>query len=126
MEFHSHGVAGGIWSGLLEAAVPPARLCVLHEGEAVAEAALTGPGGGPWQVRAELPGGVICDGIHSLLLVAGQGGAGDAPGMGARVLGRLDLRAGRPLAGDLLAEIAQLRAEMDMLKREFRRLATEG
>lgn len=126
MEFHSHGVKGGVWSGLLQASEAPVRLCVLHEGEVVAEAmtAVTAEGG--WQVTAELPGRVIRDGVYSLLLVEAQGGPGDPPGVTAQVLGRLDLRAGQALPVDLLAEIAQLRAEMDMIKREFRRLAAEG
>ena len=49
-----------------------------------------------------------------------------APGPGAPVLGRLDLRAGQPLAQDVLAEIALLRAELELMKREFRRLAAGG
>ncbi len=127
MEFHSHGVACGIWSGRLETAKPPARLCVLHEGEVVAEAALTPDVGGEgWLVRVELPGRVIRDGVHSVLLIAAQGRPGDPPGIAAQVLGRLDLCAGQPLPADLLAEIAQIRAELDMIKREFRRLAMDG
>lgn len=125
MEFHSHGVSGGVWSGILQAVQAPARLCVLHEGEVVAEAALSAADGA-WLVQAELPGRVIGNGVFSLLLVAAQGGPGDPPGVAAQVLGRLDLRAGLPLSADLLAEIAQLRAELDMIKREFRRLAVEG
>ena len=41
----------------------------------------------------------------------------------ARVLARLTLVAGAVAGDELLAEVAQLRAELDLLKREFRRLA---
>jgi hypothetical protein len=39
------------------------------------------------------------------------------------VLARLTLVAGAVAGDELLAEVAQLRAELDLLKREFRRLA---
>ncbi|MEH6785950.1 MAG: hypothetical protein V7673_01390 [Paracoccus sp. (in: a-proteobacteria)] len=123
MHFDSHGIAGGIWRGTLTGSLS-GRLCIAHEGEVVAEARATGPDGGPWQIEVELPGSVISDGITSLLLLACE--AGMAPGPGAPVLGRLDLRAGQPLAQDVLAEIALLRAELELMKREFRRLAAGG
>lgn len=123
MQFDSHGVSGGIWRGTLSGALPQ-RLCITHAGEIVAEARVSGPATGPWKIEADLPGSVISDGVHTLLLVACAEGA--TPGPGAPVLGRLDLRAGQPFAEDVLAEIALLRAELDLMKREFRRLAAEG
>lgn len=115
MKFESHGVSGGCWNGALQAANPPAALSVLHRGEVVAEASLRDAGPGVWAVSVSLPPAVIDQGAHSLLLVAGD-----------EVLSSLALIAGTVAGDDLLAEVAQLRAELDLLKREFRRLAAGG
>ena len=120
MQFDDLGLSDGIWRGMLHAPAAPARLCVMDEGRIVADATLKGDAKGPWQVEAELPASVMSEGIRSLLLVVCDE---DGPRPGASALGRLDLRAGRPLDQDLLAEIALLRAELDLLKREFRRYA---
>ena len=120
MHFENHGVSGGNWRGTLTGRMP-LRLCVTCSGEVVASARISGPASGPWQVDVDLPGSVLSDGTHSMLLVTcGEDGQ---PGPGAPVLGRLDLRMGQPLAEDLIAEIALLRAELDLIKREFRRFA---
>lgn len=103
MRFESHGVLAGCWNGALQASGQPPRLSVVHRGQVVAEAALRDAGSGIWAVTAALPASVIDDGVHSLLLVAGTAAG-----------------------GDLLAEVAQLRAELDLLKREFRRFAAGG
>lgn len=121
MTFESLGVAGGCWSGTLHAANPPASLAVVHRGQVVAQARAQGAGPGLWAVTADLPSVVIDEGVHSLLLVAGEP---DAPA--SQVLGSLTLIAGRVAGEDVLAEVAQLRAELDLLKREFRRLAAGG
>lgn len=126
MKFQCEGISGGVWSGVVTSDSAPGRLCVLCEGQVVAEAALTGPVEGPWRMRADLPGRVISDGVQTLLLCPAMGAAGDAVGPDAPVIGRLDIRAGKPVEPDLLAEIALLRAEMDLMKREFRRLASGG
>ena len=117
MVFDCHGVSGGCWMGQLACDAPPDRLAVVHRGQVVAEARLAPAGEGAWSVAADLPGAVIDQGVHGLLLVAGPGDAA------AQVLGRLTLIAGTAAGDELLAEVAQLRAELDLLKREFRRLA---
>lgn len=115
MKFESHGVFAGCWTGALLADSPPGPLTVVHRGQAVATATLRDAGPGAWSVTADLPAHVIEEGTHSLLLVAGD-----------KVLARLTLVAGTAAGDDLLAEVAQLRAELDLLKREFRRFAAGG
>lgn len=86
-----------------------------------------GVAGGCWTgaLRADRqpdpPGTVIDQGAHGLLLVAGEPGA-----PGSQVLARLTLVSGQVAGDELLAEVAHLRAELDLLKREFRRLAAGG
>lgn len=121
MTFEDHGVSAGCWTGALQAKAPPAGLCVVHRGKVVAQARLRNAGPGAWSVAADLPAEVIDRGVHGLLLVAGDPGA-----PGSQVLASLTLVAGTVAGADLLAEVAQLRAELDLLKREFRRLAAGG
>lgn len=124
--FESFGVRGGVWSGRLSAAECPGRVCAVLMGEVVAEARLTPEGEGAWGVALDLPGALISDGIVSLILVADDAAPGAPADPKSRHLGRLNLAAGRPLADDLLAELAELRAELELLKREFRRFAAGG
>lgn len=115
MNFESHGVSAGCWTGALHSPTPPGPLSVTHHGSVVAQATLRQAGPGIWAVAADLPPSVIDNGAHSLLLVAGD-----------TVLASLTLIAGTVAGDDLLAEVAQLRAELDLMKREFRRFAADS
>ena len=119
MKFESHGVMAGCWNGALHGAATPPELSVVHRGQVVATAALRDAGPGVWSV--DLPASVIDNGAHGLLLVAG-----DPESAASQVLGSLTLVAGTVAGDDLLAEVAQLRAELELLKREFRRFAAGG
>lgn len=124
LNFESYGLKSGTWSGLLTAANAPERVYLAYYGEPVAAAKLSPAGVGQWDVSVELPVSVLSDGIQSLLLVADSGAEGDAPQADAQHLGHLNLMAGASLDDDIMAEVRLLRAEIDMIKREFRRLAS--
>lgn len=116
LQFESHGVRGGTWRGRLSGGTAPERVILSHHGETLAEATLT-PDAEGWQVEVDLPGTVVSDGMQTLMLLAETG---SEP---ALTLARLALLAGRPLEDDLLAEIAALRAELELVKRELRKMA---
>lgn len=124
MEFDSYGLQRGIWSGALKAATPPERIMLFHQGVAVAEARLT-PGGdaGIWLVSVPLAPELLSDGVQSFILMAGNNRAGDAASV---QIGSLQLVSGKMPEADLLAEISLMRAELDLLKREIRRLGRRG
>ncbi len=125
LQFENHGLKAGIWTGMLTAAQAPARVALVHLGEVVALANLSAAEGeGLWQVTVELPASFLSDGAHSLILIADGGKEAEAPQPDAVQLDRLHLMAGAPLEHELVAEIKLMRAELDLLKREFRRLAT--
>lgn len=124
--FDSHGVRGGVWTGRLTATEAPARVCVTSRGEVVAEARLSEAGGNGWDVRVDLPAAVIGEGVTSLVMVACDSAAGEPVDPSSTRLARLNLAAGKALDDDLDAEIAMLRSEVELLKREFRRFATRG
>ncbi|MBM3605802.1 MAG: hypothetical protein FJX25_13970 [Alphaproteobacteria bacterium] len=123
LQFENHGLKGGLWHGRVTGAeTPPARIVLVHQGEVLAEARLTADGPKAWLVEVDLPGEALSDGVQTLLLQADDGAEGSATGAGALLLARLPVTAGRPLDHDLIAEITALRAELELVKRELRRL----
>ena len=124
--FTSAGLRGGVWHGTLRAETAPPRIALICNGTVaggVEVAATNEPG--LWRVTAPLPPGCLSDGAQTFVLIADDGTGDEPPRPGAARLGRLAIIAGTPLADDLVAEIALLRAEIELLKREFRRLTTE-
>jgi hypothetical protein len=65
-------------------------------------------------VRVPIPAQLLTEGVQTVLLQTGD-----------TVLAQFSLIAGTPLDDDLRAEIGLLRAELDLLKRAFRRHCTE-
>lgn len=125
-QFESHGLKAGAWSGVLTAETAPGRVFLAHLGEVVSIAHLTEAGEGQWQVSVDVPPGLLADGINTLILLADNGEESEAPQSDAVQLDRLNVMAGAPLDDSLLAEVQLLRAELELLKREFRRFATPG
>ena len=124
-QFENHGLKSGIWSGLLTAKEAPKRVALIHQGDILSIARLEAAhGGGSWQVSVDLPNTVLTDGIHSLILIADAGQENEPPLPDSVQLDSLHLMAGAPLEHELTAEIQLIRAELDLLKREFRRLAS--
>lgn len=113
--FDDTGLQAGLWTGILHAPAAPARLTLTHQGRDLAEASVTPAGPGRFAVAAPVPASVLGDGVTTLSLMAG-----------ADVLAHLHIAAGQPVEADLRADIALIRAELDLLKRELRRLATGG
>jgi hypothetical protein len=117
MELTKTRLAGGIWEGELTAPADSApTLAVTHLGEALDGVTLDPQGPGRWLVRIAIPVGVLADGVQTILVA--DAATGDR-------LGRIVLIAGDALDDDLRADVDLLRAELDMLKRAFRRHCVE-
>jgi len=69
-----------------------------------------------WEVRVPIPAQLISDGLQSFVI--------SNPDTG-ETLESFAILAGDALADDIRAEIGLLRAELDMLKRAFRRHCAE-
>lgn len=69
-----------------------------------------------WNLHVPVPSHAVADGVHSFVI---YDGATDTK------LGDFTLIAGEAAADDLRAEVELLRAELDMLKRAFRRHCLE-
>lgn len=106
----------GVWEGLLEDPAPgagdPAIRVLLAdrpiEGVTLEEKAEPGR----WQLRFPVPARLLGDGCHTFVFVDASTG---------EVLERFSIIAGEALGEDIRAEVDMLRAELDMLKRAFRR-----
>lgn len=104
-------IVAGVWEGVLTGATDP-TLEVLHAGTAldgVQVVALPGETG-RYAVRVPIPLALLNDGVQTFLIRSG-----------AEVLARFTVIMGVPMEDDVRAEIDLMRAELDMLKRAFRR-----
>ncbi|WP_238365628.1 hypothetical protein [Mesobacterium pallidum] len=109
-----------LWEGLVtrtgKGTLPP-ELTVTHLGRQIDDVALkTGESDGEWVLHVPIPPEVIADGVQTILI---------ADARSDETLFRIALIVGEPLDEDLRAEIDLLRAELDMLKRAFRKHCVE-
>lgn len=110
----------GVWEGVLTADAAQQGLpsiVVTHLDRPLDGVELTEDrAAGHWLVRVPVPAHLLSDGVQSFVISDAATGA------------RLDsfaILAGEALGDDIRAEIALLRAELDMLKRAFRRHCNE-
>lgn len=122
-DFKSIGLRGGIWQGMLARDQEPARLSLVHLGERIAEARATAEGEGQWRVTTAIPAEHLSDGVQTFLLVEDMGEGAQPLEPGARQLGKMTLVSGALLEDDLRAEFELMRNELELLKKELRRLA---
>lgn len=126
--FENLGLRAGIWHGRLAGGggTAPARLLLVLEGRVLAERVpQEGDGAGPdgWPVAMPVPPEALGQGLALLALLADPGPSGAPPMPQAQRLATLTLSAGAPLAGDdVQAELALLRAEIELLKRVMRQM----
>ena len=71
---------------------------------------------GSWAARFEIPPETLSDGVQSFLVTEADSG---------KRIADFTILAGEALGDDIRAEIALLRAELDMLKHAFRRHCVE-
>ncbi|MHA6346637.1 hypothetical protein [Roseivivax sp. CAU 1761] len=112
------GFSDGIWRGRLEAegrAGAAPEIVVTRDGRAVPGLRLAETAApGAWTLEIPVPAAALCDGVQSFVIaLAGE----------AAPLASFSVIAGDAAEADLRAEIALLRAELDLVKRALRRLA---
>lgn len=122
--FESVGFKGGVWQGILHRERAPDRVILTHHGETVAQARVTDGGPKIWRIAVAIPADRLSDGVQTFILLEDHGEGSEAPRPGAERLAVLPVLAGAMLDEDIPAELALLKAEVELLKREFRRMAT--
>lgn len=68
-----------------------------------------------WVIKVPVPAAMLSDGAHTAIVSLGDGSE----------LARFSIIAGDPVPEDLRGEISMLRAELDLLKKAFRRHCQE-
>ena len=111
-------IRAGVWEGILSGpAAPPALTVTLLEQTlpGVQIQPLSGKPG-DWLVKVPIPANVLSDGVQTFVIRdAAQ----------AETLAHFTIVTGVAMEDDIRAEIDLLRAELDMLKRAFRRHCLE-
>ena len=108
----------GVWEGLVQqtgSGVPQIR--VTHLDVTVSDIDLQETStAGQWLLQIPIPVSAISEGVQEFVI---------SDATNDETLGHFTLIAGEVLGDDLRAEVELLRAELDMLKRAFRRHCTE-
>lgn len=108
-------IRAGTWEGVI-ASVEEPQIELLHLDAPLPGLTLKRGDGGRWHASVALPAEILSDGVVTLLIHDRRT---------QETLGRVLIMAGEPLAEDLRAEIELLRAELDLLKKAFRRHCVE-
>ncbi len=111
-------LSNGVWEGVITRAdandhVP--EIDVRHMDRPVANE-IAPDGDGRWTLKVPIPQEAVADGVQVFVVYELSSDT---------KLGDFTLLAGEPAADDIRAEIVLLRAELDMLKRAFRRHCLE-
>ncbi|EBA13706.1 hypothetical protein [Roseobacter sp. CCS2] len=117
MQFINTTIKAGVWQGdLLGAKDETPDLRVTHLGEALEQVSFERDGSrNLWRVSVTLPQEILSDGVQTCVISDGSGAT----------IGTISIICGTPLTDDLRAEIALLRAELDLLQKAFRKHCAE-
>jgi hypothetical protein len=111
-------IRAGVWEGILTGVAGEPKLDVLHQDQPVSGLTVQPADGQPgaWALRLPIPAELLSEGVQTFLIrTVGA----------AEVLGHFTIITGVAMEDDVRAEIDLLRAELDMLKRAFRRHCLE-
>ena len=107
----------GVWTAIITGAKEEPSLRVTHLEKHIAGVNVTKTETkGQWELKVPVPVEVICDGVQTFLVTDITAD---------EVIGNFTLISGEALGDDIRAEMELLRAELDMLKRAFRRHCVE-
>lgn len=105
----------GVWYGQLAGGSGVPQVDVLYRDAPVSGVSISESDGG-WSIQVSLPPEAISEGVQTFTIIDKMTG---------NTLGDFTLIAGEALGDDIRAEVELLRAELDMLKRAFRRHCVE-
>ncbi|WP_376875521.1 hypothetical protein [Albirhodobacter sp. R86504] len=105
----------GRWEGIVTSDAAP-EIEVLHLDKPIGAPELEDMGKGRWRVSVMIPAALLSEGILSFIVF---------DKIAQDKIGEFIINAGLPVGEDLRAEVDLLRAELDLLKKAFRRHCVE-
>ncbi|WP_292286800.1 hypothetical protein [Marivita sp.] len=106
----------GVWEGVIAGDAddsPTPRVDVRVHDRAVPDVSIEPlPEPASWRIKVPVPANMIADGVHTFVISEADLGLS---------LGDFSIIAGDAVGEDIRSEMALLRAELDLLKRSFRR-----
>lgn len=111
-------ITNGRWQGVILAGPHAPEVEVTHLSSSLANLSIEadGDGAGRWKVSLPIPAELLSDGVQTFVLR-------DKPS--GQTLGAFTIVTGIQLEDDIRAEVDLLRAELDLLKKAFRRHCVE-
>ena len=111
-------IRAGVWEGVLSGAAAEPQIEVLHLEQPLAAVTLTAvpDRAGDWLVRVPIPVEALSEGVQTFIIRNRSNG---------EKLQHFTIITGVAMEDDMRAEVDLLRAELDMLKRAFRRHCLE-
>ena len=114
-------IQAGIWEGVLSGGLGTGeapQIEVLHLEQPIKSVAIAADPeqAGAWNVKIAIPPDLLSDGVQTFVIRDAEDG---------EKLGSFAVLTGEPLEDDIRGELDLLRAELDMLKRAFRRHCLE-
>lgn len=118
MQLTKTRIQAGVWEGVLTGAETLPEIAVSHLSQPVAGASVKEDPGTPGQyfVRVPIPAELLSDGVQTFVI---------SDKATEERLASFAIITGQPMDADFRAEMDLLRAELDMLKRAFRRHCVE-
>ncbi|MGB0799365.1 MAG: hypothetical protein ACPGRD_08610 [Planktomarina sp.] len=105
----------GHWHGEVIGVTTQPDIVAVFENSEIDAVTVTSAGDDAWAINIPVPLAMMSDGVHSCIVSFANGDE----------LARFSMIAGEAVADDLRVEVGLLRAELDLLKRAFRRHCTE-
>ena len=105
----------GVWEGVITGIKDKPQITVTHQGRQL-QGVVVEQAGDEFVLRVTVPAELISDGVQTFVIQNAADGA---------TLGSFAILSGDALAEDIRAEVELLRAELDLLKRAFRRHCVE-
>ncbi|MEM1352104.1 MAG: hypothetical protein AAGF27_07155 [Pseudomonadota bacterium] len=110
-------LSAGIWQGIVtDTSAPPDLRITHHNCDVSGVTVMSAPEENSWILQIPIPNEAISDGMQTLVI---------SDAKTDETLECITVMAGEALNEDLRAEVDLLRAELDMLKRAFRRHCVE-
>ncbi|MBL4811778.1 MAG: hypothetical protein JKX69_05330 [Rhodobacteraceae bacterium] len=111
-------IIAGLWRGVLVGGSELPQVIVTHLNTEIAGVEVSEHAGADnsWLIQVPIPVELVSEGVQTFIVRAADSGA---------VLATFTIIAGEVLAEDIRAEVDLLRAELDLLKRAFRRHCVE-